>query len=81
MVKSELRKKYKELRNSLTDNYIEEQSLAIANRLLSLPIWEKSYYHIFLSISSKKEINTSYILHILQEKIKILLFQSPTFRI
>lgn len=56
MVKSELRKKYKELRNSLTDNYIEEQSLAIANRLLSLPIWEKSYYHIFLSYHQKKKL-------------------------
>ena len=80
MVKSELRKKYKELRNSLTDNYIEEQSLAIANRLLSLPIWEKSYYHIFLSISSKKEINTSYILHILQGKDKNIIISKSNFQ-
>lgn len=54
MVKSELRKKYKELRNSLTDNYIEEQSLAIANRLLSLPIWEVILSYFSFHIIKKR---------------------------
>ena len=51
MFKSELRKKYKALRAELSKDFIETQSLAIANQLLSLDIWDKTYFHLFLTIS------------------------------
>ena len=45
-------------------------SLEIANRILELSIWEQQYFHLFLPIEKKKEINTEYILSILQGKDK-----------
>jgi 5-formyltetrahydrofolate cyclo-ligase len=65
MYKKEIRLKYKELRNSLSESQIEEMSLAIANEVLLLPIWEKTYFHVFLSIEEQKEVNTEYLLHLL----------------
>ncbi|PZD78484.1 5-formyltetrahydrofolate cyclo-ligase [Mesonia sp. K7] len=70
MQKQELRKKYKALRKSLSFDEIEEKSLAIANQLLTLPIWDFSFYHLFLSIEKHREINTEYVLHILNGKDK-----------
>ena len=48
MIKSEIRKKYKVLRQELSEDQIEDKSLAIANKLLQLNIWQHSFYHIFL---------------------------------
>ena len=45
---------------------------------LELPIWEYTNYHIFLSISSKKEINTEYLLHILQGRDKSIIVPKVT---
>ena len=70
MDKPSLRKKYSELRKSLSIQETEDLSLDIANKALELNIWEHTYYHIFLPISAKKEINTEYLLHILQGKDK-----------
>lgn len=70
MTKAELRKKYKHRRNQLSANEQEALSMTLANQLLQLPIWQYSYYHVFLSIVELKEINTDYILHILQGKDK-----------
>lgn len=70
MTKTELRQKYKQLRKGLTQNDVEDFSLAIANQLLTLKIWDKSFYHIFLSIEEQKEINTDVILNILAGKDK-----------
>ena len=79
MTKAELRKKYKSLRKQLTADEIEEKSLAIANKLLKLPIWEYSYYHIFLPIIAQNEINTEYLLHILQGKDKHVVVSKSDF--
>ena len=48
MFKMELRKKYKELRQELTSLEIEGKSMLIANNLLKLNIWDKTYYHSLL---------------------------------
>jgi 5-formyltetrahydrofolate cyclo-ligase len=53
---------------------IETMSLAITNLLLTLPIWEKTYFHIFLPITEQKEVDTELILHLLV-KTKKLSFQ------
>lgn len=70
MTKRELRIKYKLLRQSLSTSQVEAYSLAIANQLLTMAIWNKSFYHLFLSIAEQKEINTDYILNILAGKDK-----------
>lgn len=79
MTKSELRKTYKSLRSNLSDDVVDEFSLAIANNLLKLPIWEYSFYHIFLSIEEQKEVNTNYILNILSGKDKNIVISKSDF--
>jgi 5-formyltetrahydrofolate cyclo-ligase len=79
MTKKELRIKYKNLRKSLTSVDISEKSLTIANKLLSVPIWKKEFYHVFLSISELNEVDTEFILHILQGKDKHILISRSDF--
>lgn len=69
-MKSDLRLKYRALRNSLSEETIEIKSLEIANNLLDLPIWDHEFYHLFMSIKDKKEIDTEPVLHILLGKDK-----------
>lgn len=70
MHKDKLRKKYKDLRLQLSEDEIDKMSLNIANRALELPVWDYRFYHIFLSIAEQKEVNTEFLLHILQGKDK-----------
>lgn len=79
MLKKKLRKKYKELRQGLTPEAIEGKSLAIANRLLQLGVWDKTYYHLFLSIEEQKEIDTEFILQILAGKDKEIVVSKSDF--
>ncbi len=79
MHKKNLRSKYKELRNQLSDQEVEDLSLGIANRLLQLDIWNYSNYHLFLSIEKLKEIQTNYIMHILQGKDKNIVISKSNF--
>ena len=79
MTKKELRQKYKVLRQALTETQIEDYSLAIANRLLKLDLWNKSFYHIFLTIEEQQEINTDYILNILSGKDKNIIISKSNF--
>ncbi len=80
MEKQQIRAKYKKKREGLSREEIDTMSLAIANNLLKLPIWDKTYYHIFLSIENKKEIDTSYILHILQGRDKSVVVPKVDFK-
>lgn len=79
MNKKDLRIKYKTLRNSLSENDIEEKSLAVANKIISLPIWEKNYFHIFLPIVEQKEVDTEFILHLLAGKDKEVIVSKSDF--
>lgn len=74
MLKEELRAKYGGLRKSITSAHLLDASLSISNKLLGLPIWSFEYYHLFLSIPEKKEIDTTFILSILQGKDKNIVF-------
>jgi 5-formyltetrahydrofolate cyclo-ligase len=78
-MKSNLRQKYVALRESLSPAELEEQSIQIANNLLQLPIWEYEFYHLFLSIAEKKEIDTEPILHILQGMDKNIVLSKSDF--
>ncbi|WP_010521355.1 5-formyltetrahydrofolate cyclo-ligase [Aquimarina agarivorans] len=79
MTKKELRKKYKALRAQLTPAAIEHKSIAIANQLLQLDIWNYDYYHIFLPITKQNEVDTEFILHILQGKDKHVVISKSNF--
>jgi 5-formyltetrahydrofolate cyclo-ligase len=79
MNKKEVRQKYKDLRQSLSANEIESQSLIIANRLLQLNIWDKTYYHVFLPIVEQKEVDTEFILQILAGKDKEIVVSKSDF--
>jgi len=79
MNKKELRCKYKTMRSQLTYDEVDNLSMDIANTMLKLPIWKKSFYHIFLSIKEQKEINTEFILHILQGKDKNIVVSKSNF--
>lgn len=78
--KATLRTKYKKLRENISEDAIEEMSLKIANQALKLPIWQQTYYHIFLPISTKKEVNTEYLMHILQGKDKSIVVSKADFK-
>ena len=79
MKKSELRSKYKALRKQLSENEIEEMSLAIANKIISIPIWDRTYFHIFLPITEHHEVNTEFILHLLSGKDKEIIISKSDF--
>lgn len=78
-MKQELRKKYKDLRNTLTTDEQDELSLKIANQALSLDIWNHDFYHIFLPIERLREINTEFLLSILGGKDKNIVLSSSNF--
>ena len=79
MNKKELRLKYKSLRKSLKTEEIEAFSISVANQLLKIPIWNKTYFHIFLPIEALNELNTEYILHILSGKDKEIVVSKSNF--
>ncbi|PCJ95381.1 MAG: 5-formyltetrahydrofolate cyclo-ligase [Flavobacteriaceae bacterium] len=78
MFKKELRLNYIQLRNKVSSKELQDSSIQIANKLLELPIWSLNFYHIFLTISEKKEIDTSFILSILQGKDKNVVLPKMT---
>lgn len=79
MTKRELREKYKHLRLQLSLETIEEKSLAIANKTLQLPIWHYTWYHLFLPIAKQKEVNTEYLIQILNGKDKAIAVSKTNF--
>jgi len=70
MDKNTVRINYKKQRDALTPEEVAHKSLQIANQLLSLTLWEKNYFHLFLSNHKLKEVDTEYILTLLQGKDK-----------
>src|SRR5690606_19214400 len=70
MDKKQLRIYYKKLRSFLTEQEKEQKSLAVANRLLTLDIWDKTYFHLFLTIDEMNGINADYIRDIWMRKVK-----------
>ncbi|MGB1449035.1 MAG: 5-formyltetrahydrofolate cyclo-ligase [Flavobacteriaceae bacterium] len=70
MDKNSLRVEYKKQRELLTAQERLEKSFRLTNRLLSLPLWEKTYFHLFLSSTRHKEVETEQLLTLLQEKDK-----------
>ena len=67
-----LREKYQKLRERISENSVMEKSISIANKCLELPIWEKKYFHLFLSSKKLNEVETKYLLSILYGKDKLI---------
>ncbi len=70
MNKVQLRSIYKSKRKKITSEEINEISLRILKNLQSMAIWQYSNYHIFMPISTHKEINTLPIIRFLFESQK-----------
>jgi 5-formyltetrahydrofolate cyclo-ligase len=77
--KKTLRIKYKALRKQFSENELEEISLTIANKVLTLPIWDKTYFHVFLPITEQNEVNTEFLLHLLSGKDKEIILSKSDF--
>ena len=48
----------------------DDLSIEIANQILNLDIWDYNYFHVFMGVDKLKEINTSFIISILQGRDK-----------
>ena len=70
LTKLALRRSFLKKRHALSDQEHEDMSFAIANNCLKLPKWHLDYYHIYLPIKAKAEIDTTLILTLLQGKDK-----------
>ena len=80
LTKKEIRKKYRELRLHLSADEVDSKSVAIANRLLLLPLWHLEYFHVFLPIPHNNEVNTEFILHVLAGKDKFVVVSKSDFK-
>ena len=70
LTKLALRRSFLKKRHALSDKEHEDMSFAIANNCIKLPIWHLDYYHLYLPIKAKAEIDTTLILTLLQGKDK-----------
>lgn len=70
MDKDALRSAYVEKREILSNATRQQLSLEIANACLKLPVWNLTVFHLFLSIPKKHEVDTSFLLTVLQGKDK-----------
>lgn len=73
MLKKDIRLSYTKSRNLLSSDELRKLSLNIAHKITTLSIWDFSSYHIFLPITSKKEIDTQHIISILKTKKKYII--------
>jgi 5-formyltetrahydrofolate cyclo-ligase len=77
--KTALRQQYKSMRAQLSSDEISDKSLDIANQLLRLDIWNKTYYHLFFDIERLKEVQTEPVFQILMGKDKEIVVSKSNF--
>jgi 5-formyltetrahydrofolate cyclo-ligase len=70
MLKKDLRTQFLDLRRRASQATLSDASLRIANNALTLPIWDREVYHIFLHSPQKKEVDTQPLISLLQGKDK-----------
>tara|TARA_Y100001958_G_C21242953_1_gene571509 strand:- start:2627 stop:3184 length:558 start_codon:yes stop_codon:yes gene_type:complete len=69
-LKNNLREIYKEKRKKISKSEIDNLSINIANKTLDISIWNYTNFHIFLTLEKFNEVNTNFILSILQGRDK-----------
>ena len=79
MTKQELRNKYRLLRGRLSQNEVKTLSTKITTQLLELPVWDKSYYHVFMPIKEQNEVDTDLIRNYLFDKNKKIIVSKSNF--
>ncbi len=70
MLKKELRLDYTARRNSLSREDLISSTNSILTNLESMSIWDFNYYHVFLSIAEKNEIDTDPLISLLRDRNK-----------
>ena len=65
-----LRKSFKEKRSKINLSQHRYLCKCIFNNLIKIKIWDKQFFHIYLSNDSKKEVSTNDILSLLLKKNK-----------
>lgn len=70
MNKEVLRTTYKAMRSALSPEERQRLSMAIANQILRLPIWEGKNYHLFLTSEKLEEVDTHPLWTVLEAKDK-----------
>ena len=65
-----LRKAFKEKRSKINLSRYQYLCKCIYNNLIKLKIWDKDFFHIYLSNDSKKEVSTNEIVSLLIETNK-----------
>ena len=79
MIKSDLRKKYKQKRNDLTLEEIKTLQENIYSQIYSLDISKVQTVHLFLTLEKFKEINTSPIIDYFRSKNKKIVVSKSNF--
>lgn len=72
MNKKALRALYRQKRATIPPEQQAQLSQQIAEQTLQLPIWDKQFFHSFLSIPSFGEVDTEPLIRLLQERGKTL---------
>lgn len=80
MHKKKLREHYRQKRDALTPEQQQQWSIDIANQCLKLDIWNYSTFHLFLTIDDLKEVQTQYLLSVLQGKDKNVVVSKSNFK-
>ncbi len=70
MSKQKLRSQYKSLREQLPGSVRKDLERIILKKIANLPIWDRFFFHLYLPIESKKEIDTFPLLSLLWEREK-----------
>ncbi|MDG2475824.1 MAG: 5-formyltetrahydrofolate cyclo-ligase [Flavobacteriaceae bacterium] len=65
-----LRQLFKKERSRLSVNVVDDLSKKIFKNLINLNIWDKNFYHLYLSNINNKEVETNKIVNLLFEKDK-----------
>ena len=65
-----LRQLFKKERSRLSVNEVDDLSKKVFKNLISLNIWDKNFYHLYLSNINNKEVETNKIVNLLFEKDK-----------
>ena len=68
--KNFLRQHFLKKRISISSSELDELSMKITSNVNSLKIWNFNYYHIFMTLKEKNEINTEELINILRKKEK-----------
>lgn len=73
MTKSVYRELYKEKRNQFSAVQSEELSFRVFEQLKAMNIWGNTYFHVFVSMLSRNEINTRPLIDFLFEQNKTVI--------